>query len=96
MLGVLLNSASDGVYKGLGLIQASRKKGLEFLPDNGDVSLIIHLLLVLLPAKQGGILEESGGKLYSILTFGSDGAKMVLILLEEVIVLQVSLTPIHV
>ena len=62
MLEVILNSAPHSVDKGLGLTQALTKKGLEFFPGDGDVNLILHFLLVLLPAKQGGILEESGGK----------------------------------
>ena len=62
MLEVFLNSAPDGVNKSLGLIQVLAKKGLEFFPDNGDVSIIFHLLLVVLPANQVDILEKNGGK----------------------------------
>ena len=62
MLGVFPNSAPDSVNKDLGLTHALAKEGLEFLLVYSlvyrDLSLILHLPLVLLPAKQGGILEE--------------------------------------
>ena len=87
MLGVFSNSAPDGVDKSLGLTQASTKKGLKFFPDDGYISLILHLLLVLLPAKQGDIFEEDGGKWHPILTFAPGNGKMVLTLLEKVIAL---------
>ena len=95
MLGVLPNSAPNDVDKRLQLTQALTKEDLEFLPGNGDVNLILHLFLVLLPAKQDGIFEENDGKWYPILTLGPGGGKMVFTLLEEIIVLQVSFTPIH-
>ena len=62
MLRVFLNSAPDGVKKGLGLNQVLAKEGFEFFSSNGNVNIFFYLLLVLLPAKQGGILEENGGK----------------------------------
>ena len=96
MLRVLSNIAPDNVNKGLELTQTLTKEGLEFFPGDGDVSLIFYLPLVLLPAKQGGIFEEGSGKWYPILTLDPGGSKIVLTLLEEVIALQVSFTPIHV
>ena len=62
MLGVLSNNALDSVNKDLGLIQALAKEGLKFLLGNRNVNLILHIPLILLPAKQEGIFEESGGK----------------------------------
>ena len=96
MLGVFSNSALDGINKDLRLTQALTKEDLEFFSGDRDVSLILYLPLMLLPVKQDGILEESGGKLHLILTLGPGGGKMVLTLLEEVIALQISFTPIHV
>ena len=96
MLGVLLNIAPDSVNKGLELTQALTKKGLEFFLGDGDVSLILYFLLVLLPAIKGSIFKRGGGKWHPILTLGPGGGKMVLTLLEEVIALQVSFTLIHV
>ena len=87
MLTVFPNSAPNGFDKGLGLTQALIKEDLEFFPGDEDVSLILHLLLVLLSAKQGGIFEKGGGKWHSILTLGPGGGKIVLTLLEEVIAL---------
>ena len=87
MLGVFSNSTSDGIDKGLGLTQALRKEGFKFFLGDEDVRFILHLPLVLLPAKQGGIFEEDYGKWHPILTIGLGGGKMVFTLLEKVIAL---------
>ena len=87
MLEVFPNSAPDGVNKGFGLTQVSAKEGLKFLSGDGDVSFMLYFPLVFLSAKQGGILEKSGGKWPPILTFGPGSGKMIFTLLEEVIVL---------
>ena len=87
MLGVLSNSTPDSVNEYFGLTHASAKEGLKFFPGNGNIGLILHLLLVLLLAKQDNILEEGGGKWYPILTFGPGSGKMILTLLEKVIAL---------
>ena len=96
MLGVFPNSAPDRVNKGLGLTPGSTKEGLEFFPDDKNVSLILHLLLVLLLAKHRAILDDDSSKWQPILTLGPGDGKMVLTLLEKVIALQVSFTPLHV
>ena len=62
MLGVLPDSAPDGINKSLGLAQALAKEDLESLPADRDVSLVLYLTLVLLPAEQGGILQEDSCK----------------------------------
>ena len=93
---IFLNSAQNGVDKGLEHIQALKKEGLEFLSDDGDVNLIFYLLLVLLSVKQDSILEQDGGKWYPIFTFGLGDGKMVLTLLKEVISLQINFNPIYV
>ena len=90
MMGVFSNNTLDGIDKGLGLIQALMKEDLEFFLADGDVNLIFHLVLVFLPAKQGGILGKSGGKWHPILTLGPGSSKMVLILLEKVIAFWMS------
>ena len=87
MLGVPPNNAPDGVHKGFRLTQALIKQGFKFLSGDEDFNLIFHLPLVLLPVKQGGILEEGGSKWHPILTFGPGGGKMVLTLLKKVIAL---------
>ena len=56
MLGVLFNNTLDGVNKSVGFAQALAKKGLEFLPADKDVSLVLYLTLVLLPVEQSGIV----------------------------------------
>ena len=55
MLGVLPDSAPDGVDKSFELAHALAKQGFEFLPADRDVSLVLYLTLVLLPLDQGGI-----------------------------------------
>ena len=62
MLAFFSNSAPDGVNENLELTLTLVKKGLEFLLGDKNVSLILYLLLVLLPAKHGGIVEKNGGK----------------------------------
>ena len=96
MLGVFFNSTLDSVNKDFGLTQALTKESFEFFPFDENVNLILYFSLVLLPAKQVGIFKEAGGKWYPILTLGLSGSKMVLILQEEVIALQVSFILIHV
>ena len=58
MLGVFLDSAPNGVNKSLGFARALVKEGLESLPANRDISLVLYFTLVLLPAEQGGIVQE--------------------------------------
>lgn len=96
MLGVLPDSTPDGVDEGLGLAQASAEKGLESFPGNGDVSLVLDLALVLLPAEQGGILQEGGRKRNSVRSRGTGGGEVVFALLEEIVAFHMGLTPIHV
>ena len=62
MLKVFLNSAPNSVDKSFELTQALAKEALEFLPGDGNVGLIFYFLLMLLLAKQGNILKQSGGK----------------------------------
>ena len=62
MLRVVLNNALDGVNKSFWFAQTAIKKGLEFLLGDGNIGLILYFPQMLLPAKQGGIFEESGGK----------------------------------
>ena len=96
MLGVFPNSILDGIDKGLKFTQALVKESLEFFPPNGDLNLIFHLLLLLLPAKQVSIFTESNSKRYPILTFDLTSSKMVFTLLEKVIAFQVSFIPIYI
>ena len=66
MLGVLPDSAPDGVDKSLKLAQALAKEGFESLPADRDVSLVLYLTLVLLPAEQGSVLQEDSCKRDSV------------------------------
>ena len=56
MLGLLPDGTPDGVDKSLGFAQTLAKEGLESLPADRGVSLVLYLTLVLLPAEQGGVL----------------------------------------
>ena len=62
MLEIFSNSAQHGIDKSLRFAQTLTKKEFEFLPGDKDVGFIFYLLLLLLPAKQNGILEKSGSK----------------------------------
>ena len=55
MLGVLPDGTLDGVDESLGFAQALAKEGLESLPADRGVSLVLYLTLMLLPAEQGGV-----------------------------------------
>ena len=55
MLEVFLNSAPDGINKSLGFARTLMKKSLKSLSVDKNISLVFYLLLVLLPAEQGGI-----------------------------------------
>ena len=96
MLGVLSNSALDGINKSLGLAQALAKEGLEFLLADRDVSLVLYFTLVLLPLEQGGILQDNSRKRNSVQARSTGGGKVIFALLEEIVTLQVSFTLIHV
>ena len=96
MLVVFSDSTPDSVNKSLGFAKTSVKKGLESLPANRDVNSVFYLTLVLLPAEQGGILQESNRKQNSIWACGIGGGKVIFALLEEIVTLQVSFTLINI
>ena len=87
MLGVLLDSALDGVDESLRLAQALAKEGLESLPADKDISLVLYLTLVLLPLEQGDIFLEDSRKRNSVWAHGTSGSKLIFVLLEEILTL---------
>ena len=87
MLGVLLDSALDGVNTSLGFAQALAKEGLESLPADKDVSLILYLTLVLLPVEQSGIFQEDSCKQNLVWPRSIGGGKVIFALLEEIVIL---------
>ena len=96
MLGVLPNGTPDGVDESLGFAQALAKEGLESLPADRGISLILSLMLVLLPAEQSGVLQEGSRKRNSVRAHGTGGSEVIFALLEEIVALQVRFTPIDV
>ena len=62
MLGILPDSAPDGVNKNFGFAQALAKKSLESLPADRNIRLVLSLTLVLLPAEKGNIFQECSRK----------------------------------
>ena len=96
MLGVLPNSAPDGVDKSLALAQALAKEGLESFPADKTVSLVLYFTLVLLPSEQGGILQQGSRKQNSVWAHGTGNGEGIFALLEEIVPLQVSFTLINV
>ena len=84
MLEVFPNYTPDGIDKSLGFSQALAKEGLESLPANRNVSLVLYLTLVLLPAEQSGVLQEASRKRNSVRARGTDGSKVIFALLEEI------------
>ena len=96
MLGIISDSALDGVNKNLGFAQALTKKGFKSFPANRNVSLVFYLTRVLLPAEQGGIFQKSSCKRNSIWACDTGGGKVIFALLEEIVILQVSFILINV
>ena len=96
MLGVLPDGTPDGVNKSLRFAQVLAKKGLKSLPADRSVSLVLYLTLVLLPAEQGGVLQEGSRKRNSVRARGTGGSEVIFALLEEIVALQVRFTPIDV
>ena len=96
MLKVLSNSAPDGIDKSLGLAQVLAKEDIESLLANRDISLVLYLTLVLLPSEQGSIFQEGSRKRNLVRDHGSNGGKVIFALVEEIVTLQVSFTPINV
>ena len=87
MLRVLPDSTSNNVNKNLGFAQPLAKEGLESLPANKDVSLILYLTLVLLPAEQSDIFQKSSRKQNLVQARGIGVGKVIFTLLEEIITL---------
>ena len=96
MLGVLPDSAPDGIDKSLRLAQALAKEGFKSLPANRYVSLVLYLMLMLLQLEQNGIFQEGSGKQNSVWACGTGGDKVIFALLEEIVTLQMSFIPINV
>ena len=96
MLGVLPNSALDGVNKSLAFAQALAKKGLKSLPADRNVSLVLYLTLMLLPVEQGGIFQEKSCKRNSVWSCDIGVSKVIFVRLKEIITLQMSFTLINV
>ena len=90
MLGVLSDSAPDGVDESLGFAQALAKKGLESLSADKDVNLVLYSTLVLLLAEQGGIFQEGSRKQVLVQVRGTGSGEVIFVLLEEIRTLQVS------
>lgn len=72
------------------------QKGFEIIPHNRNYLISFKLLLVLLPMKQGLVLEERGSKENLVKTSGSGCGKVIFALPNEVVVVHVGLILIHV
>ena len=58
-------------------------EGLEFFLGNKDVGFVFYLTLVLLPAEQNGVFQESGRKQNLVWLRNTSGGKKILALLKE-------------
>ena len=96
MLGVFLDSTPDSVDKSLGFAQALAKKGLESLLADKDISLVLYFTLVLLVAEQDNIFQKDSRKLNLVWARKTGGGKVIFTLLEKIVTLQMSFTPINV
>ena len=66
MLGVFPDGTPDSVDESLGFAQALAKEGLESLSADRNVSLVLYLTLVLLPAEQSGVFQKGSRKRNSV------------------------------
>ena len=96
VLRVPLDFSPVVIYKGSGVPQAPAKKRLKFVLRDRDKAVCIFLSLVLLPVKTDPVPEERHGKKNLIGPFSSNGGKLVLILLIEVIALHMGLSAIYI
>ena len=96
MLEVFSDSAPDGFDKSLGFALDLAKKSLESFPADKDISLLLYIMLVLLPAEQSNIVQESSCKRNSVWAFGTGCGKVVFALQKEIVTLQVSFILINV
>ena len=55
MLKVLPNSVPNGVNKSIGFAYVLLKESLKSFPADRNISLVLYLTLVLLPAEHSGI-----------------------------------------
>lgn len=79
------------IKEGLVFTQALTQESLEFFSGNRDIGLVFYHILILLLSKQDYLFENDGSKWYFILVYGSGGGKIVFILLEKDVSLQVIL-----
>ena len=96
MLRVPLDLSPVGVYKGLGITQAPAEEHFELIPRDKDKSLCVMSPLVLLPAEAGPIPEERRAKGNLGRPRSSNGSKIVLTLLTEVVVVYVRPSTVYV
>ena len=87
MLKVFPDSAPDGIDKSLRFALALIKKSFKSFPADGNISLVHYLTLVLLPAEQGNIFQESSCKQNSFWAGGTRSGKVIFALLEKIVTL---------
>ena len=96
MLKVPLDLFLVGIYKGLGVTQASAEERIEFGPRDRDRGLYVISPLILLPAEADPVLEEERGKRNLGRPHSSSGSKVVLTFLTEIIAVHVRLSAVYV
>ena len=82
--------------KALDLPKLQQKKGLEFLLGDKNIDLIFYLMLVLLSADWGGVLQEDGRKRNSVWPHNTSNSKVILVLLEKIITFHMDFTLVNV
>ena len=85
MLGVSLDLSPVAVHKGLGVTQALAEECLKLVLCDRDRSVCVMFLLVLLPTEANLVSEERHGKENLGKPRSSNGSKVVLTLLTEVV-----------
>lgn len=88
ILIVLPNLISDDIYKQPKVFVTLLEEGLKFILGQKILDGLI-LQLVLIPAKASPVIKEKSGKEYLIKASGTDGGKIILTLLAEVVILYV-------
>ena len=96
VLGVPLKLSPVDIHKGLGVIQAPAEVCLEFVPYDRDKGFSVMSPFVLLPAEADLVPQERRGKGNLGRSRSSNGSKIVLTLLTEVVVVYVGLSAVYV
>ena len=93
VLGIPLNLCLNIGYKQGGFSKTLPKRGLKFVSNRGDGTIVFNLSLVLFPADVDSIMEKQRRKRDKLVACDIGRVKIILVLLTKVVALYMQ-TPI--